>query len=76
MKKIKITNGSDREIVDILVKDVDVESLMDQISFLSCQEDFDDKYHDAPGLMDLLRYMLDQAKITLNNNLEQGEDES
>ena len=74
MKKIKITNGSDREIVDILVKDVDVENLKNQIDFL-CQEDFDDKYHDAPGLMDLLRYMLDQAKITLNNNLEQGEDE-
>ena len=38
MKKINITNGLNLEIVDILVKDVDVESLMDQISFLSCTE--------------------------------------
>ena len=75
MKKINITNGSDLEIVDILVKDVDVTGLKNQIDFL-CQEDFDDKYQDAPGLMSLLQYMLAQAKITLNNNLEQGEDES
>ena len=75
MKKINITNGLNLEIVDILVKDVDVTGLKNQIDFLR-QEDFEDKYQDAPGLMSLLQYMLAQAKITLNNNLEQGEEES
>jgi|TARA_R110002153_G_scaffold22097_3_gene72843 hypothetical protein len=61
MKKVTITNGSDREIIDILVKDVDVERLREQIEFFECQE-FDDKYQDAPGLKSLLHYMLAQAK--------------
>ncbi len=73
MKKVSITNGPDRQIIDILVKNVDVESLKEQIDFFECQE-FDDKYHDAPGLRSLLQYMLAQAKITLNNNPEQKDE--
>ena len=61
MKKVTITNGSDREIIDILVKDVDVERLKEQFEFFERQE-FDDRYQDAPGLRSLLRYMLAQAK--------------